>query len=235
MKSNYSDTAILVFALSQEAENKRKPFMALQNLGEKLHTSTINKAKRSGLNYYHFNEDQQYGETFAERITQATETIFNKGYQNIIIIGNDTPGLTSAMLKDTSKYLKSNKNVVGLSKDGGLYLIGISKNSFDKKEFKNLAWQEANLSDVFLKILHQKKSDVVCLQALDDIDNFQDLLRIKKIELGSLARFVIVLIATLFSSTNKIAYICKFLKSIAYQTILGTRGSPNVVFHINTF
>ncbi|GGG39732.1 hypothetical protein GCM10011344_45710 [Dokdonia pacifica] len=230
MKSNYFDTAILIFALSKEAENKRKPFMALQSLGEVLHISTLNKVKNTGLDYYHFDEYLQQGNTFGDRITHATQAIFDKGYQNVIIIGNDTPGLTSKILKDTSKCLKNDTNVIGLSKDGGLYLIGISKKSFDRDEFQKLAWEDSQLSSSFLKLMHQKATNVFCLRTLYDVDSFQDLLKIKLIELGDLAQFTILLLSSLRSIANNIFFENKLLTSFVYQYILGTRGSPLKLF-----
>ena len=107
-----------------------------------------------------------------------------------------------------------------------MYLIGISKKSFDRDEFQKLAWEDSQLSSSFLKLMYQKATNVFCLRRLYDVDSFQDLLKIKLIELGDLAQFTILLLSSLRSIANNIFFENKLLTSFVYQYILGTRGSP---------
>ena len=47
---------------------------------------TIRKTK---LTYFISNETNQVGTTFGEKITHYIQEIFTKGYQNVIVVGND--------------------------------------------------------------------------------------------------------------------------------------------------
>ncbi len=225
-----SDTAVLIFALSSEAEKIRKPFFALKKLGDTLQEDTLKKVRDAGLDYYHFDEKLQHGDTFGERISEAAQAIFDKGYEQLIIIGNDTPGLTSLMLKKASITLRNKKSIAGLSRDGGLYLIGLIKNYFDKNSFKELAWKTKKLSNTFLKSLRSDNISAVCLPVLSDIDNFQDLFKIQYKRLDSILECIQNILKQLKGLT-KVTYSESTLYiRLIYQTILGTRGSPSTFY-----
>lgn len=221
-----SDTAVLIFALSSEAEKIRKPFFALERLGDSLQEDTLKKVKDAGLDYYHFDEKLQQGDTFGERISEAAQTVFNKGYKQLIIIGNDTPGLTSRMLKEASVTLRNKKSIAGLSRDGGLYLIGLIRKFFDKKDFKNLAWKTKKLSTTFLENLCSNNVSTVCLPVLSDIDNFQDLFKIQYERLDSILECIQRILKQLRDLKRTTYSKNTLFIRLIYQAILGTRGSP---------
>ncbi|WP_299680016.1 DUF2064 domain-containing protein [uncultured Dokdonia sp.] len=230
MKKTNLDTAILVFALSPEAEKVRKPFFALEKLGSLLQKDTLKKVQETGFDYYHFDESLQEGATFGERISQAAQTIFNKGYHQLLIIGNDTPSLTSQILKKAALAICDQRGVAGLSKDGGLYLIGLSRKHFDKKSFKELAWQTKNLRNTFLESLSSKNISTVCLPILNDIDNFKDLYTIQYKPLGSILECIRAILRKLENNEKISCSNNKLLIRFVCQTILGTRGSPATFF-----
>ena len=87
-------TAILIFANSAQKEAALKPFQSSKALYHLLNTKTIATAKKAGLPFFHYSESEQVGYSFGERFTSAITSVFNKGFENIIVIGNDTPHLT---------------------------------------------------------------------------------------------------------------------------------------------
>ena len=76
-------TAILIFSNSAKEDAKRKSFADSQ-LFETLTNETINKVKKTGLPYFHFTETQQEGTSFGARFSNAIQTVFDKGFTNII-------------------------------------------------------------------------------------------------------------------------------------------------------
>lgn len=167
-------TAILIFANSAEKEAERKSFLSTDFL-QALNFETIKTVENSGISYYHISEKQQTGTSFGERFSNAIEEAFQKGFENIITIGNDTPHLKTHHLIDTLHQLEKNDLVLGPSKDGGFYLMGIQKAHFDKEIFIQLPWQTSLLQKSIAAIATAKCLKVKLLESLNDIDSAKDI------------------------------------------------------------
>lgn len=136
------------------------------------------KVQKTGLPYFVFSEEEQTGATFGERYTNAIERVYEKGFDTIITIGNDTPNLQTRQLLETAELLKQHKSVVGPSKDGGFYLLGMHKSQFDKAIFLALPWQTSRLCQIITAQLEQHTT--VCrLNVLQDIDSIRDVQQLK--------------------------------------------------------
>lgn len=167
-------TAVLVFARSSKEETEYKSIYNGAQLFDALTKRTLETASRTQLPYFHFSEEQQIGNTFGERFTSAIQTVFEKGYEQIITIGNDTPQLKTSHILEAEKQLNSNKLVLGPSTDGGFYLMGLHKSQFDPYDFQQLAWQTSNLSEQLLDFINQGNAEVFKLGILSDIDGQED-------------------------------------------------------------
>lgn len=119
-----------------------------------------------------FNEEIQVGTTFGEKLSNSIQEVYNKGFQKVIVIGNDCPALNTAILKNAITSLQTNYVVIGSNYNGGLYLIGIDKNHFNKLEFENLKWQTSNLYSNFKESFN---TEIVELKTLNDLNNFKDI------------------------------------------------------------
>lgn len=172
---NNKNTAILIFANSALIEAERKPFNSAETLFKTLNTEVESKAKNAGFPYFIISEDKQIGDSFGERFTNAIQTIFNKGFVNIITVGNDTPHLKTAHINETIAKLQTNNLVIGPSQDGGFYLMGISKHVFNAEAFKKLPWQTSTLTKTFLNLASKKNIAFTTLERLYDIDDLQDI------------------------------------------------------------
>ena len=167
-------TAILVFANSSGLDEERKNIPNSGKLFNALNKDILKKVKRTNLPYFHYDEALQIGGDFGTRFTAAIQSIFTKGFDTIITVGNDTPNLTSETLIKTYQEVKEGRTVIGPSTDGGVYLLGFHKNKFDPKSFQELPWQRQNLfgqiARFFLRrgMLHQ-------LPKLTDIDGLSDI------------------------------------------------------------
>lgn len=170
-----SKTAILIFANSGQQEAFAKPFKSSQLLFDELNRHTLKKVKSTGLPYFHISENEQIGNSFAERFTNAIQSIYDKGYDSVISIGNDTPHLKSAQISQAAKQLNSHDIVLGPSLDGGFYLMGLKKSHFKAEIFLKLPWQTAGLSQSIYRLIASNRTKLFKLETLTDIDSLSDI------------------------------------------------------------
>ena len=217
-------TAILIFANSAEKEAERKTFLSTEVFSA-LNTQTLKTVEKSGITYFHFSEKQQVGNNFGERFSNAIETIFNKGFKNVITIGNDTPHLKTHHLINALQQLEKKDLVLGLSKDGGFYLMGIKKDHFNKETFLKLPWQTNCLHKSIASIANSKKLKISFLEVLNDIDSKEDILLIinsfKEISLS-----ILKLLQKLFFRNKTVFFeeLIRFFKTSFSQN--SNKGSP---------
>jgi len=180
MITNLKKTALMVFSLSAEKESHRKHIFGKQHTAENavffdaLIQQTQILAAKSNIDVVWVGEQQQVGNTFTERYANAYQNLFNEGYQKVISIGNDCPDLTSEVLETAIQQLNFQDIVVGPAKDGGVYLLGLDKKAFNKKEFLEFPWQTAHLYQEIKKSSAAKNIDIFSLKFLADIDSAND-------------------------------------------------------------
>ena len=176
MIQNQKQTAILLFAYSSEKEANRKVFDKSEQLFEQLNQKTLVKAQKTGIHVFVITEKEQIGVTFGERFANAIQEAFNKGYSQVITIGNDSPNLKTHHLLKTLDYLQKGNAVLGPSFDGGTYLIALKKEHFSKEVFKSITWNTCKVFSELKKHLTQQNINVEQLGYLADIDSKEDLL-----------------------------------------------------------
>lgn len=171
-------TAILIFAHSAEQEAINKPFLHSQSVFQSLNDHTLQIVQQTQLPYFVVNETKQVGATFGARFTNAMQAVFDVGYDALIVIGNDTPHLTSSQLHSTKANLEANKVVLGESHNGGFYLLGIKKTHFKAESFLELPWQSQQLSKKLSQLLQLDALDICLLKKLQDINDVDDIKKI---------------------------------------------------------
>ena len=222
---NEHKTAILVFALSSQEEQKHKNINNGDNLFNALSEHSLKIVKKTGLPYFHYTEKEQEGDTFGERFTNAIQFVFNRGYKQIITIGNDTPQLKASHIRKTALLLSNDTSVLGPSADGGFYLMGLHRENFDSRKFKDLPWQTSNLGNELKKEFSTTQNSLVQLDRLFDIDNSQDLYFISKFS-NQLSLNIKRIIISLIETTSAFFKI-EFLFEGQFQSkIHHNRGSP---------
>ena len=140
MIKKHSQTAILLFAQTAHVDAARKSLVD-STVMDVLNTSVLKTVHSSGIDYYHFTEKEQRGDSFESRITNSFQDVFDLGYESVICIGNDTPLLTVDLIKKASQSLENGNAVKGKSLDGGLYLIGLNRTQFNASAFENLTYR----------------------------------------------------------------------------------------------
>lgn len=170
-----SKTAILIFAQTAPEECKHKYFNKGKELFTALNLQVIKTVEKTAIPYFIFTEKEQVGKSFGERYANAIETIFNKGYSNIITIGNDCPELKPHQLIRAANNCFESKTTVGPALDGGFYLLAFHKNQFDKEAFLKLPWQKKSLRKELIKLLRSKEAVITTLCFYNDLDNLKDI------------------------------------------------------------
>lgn len=116
----------------------------------------------------------QQGNNLGERMQNAFQHGFEKGYENIILIGSDLPSISKEIIDTGFKKLNNNDVVFGPAEDGGYYLIGMSK--MNTSVFENKPWSQSELLDVTLGELKEQQQKIGQIKTLNDIDTFEDLI-----------------------------------------------------------
>jgi glycosyltransferase A (GT-A) superfamily protein (DUF2064 family) len=177
----FANTAILLFSRSAKAEAVHKNFISYgnKNLNRKVANALIKNSKKvaeaSNLPVHIITEHQQLGFTFGEKISNAIEKVFNVGYQNLVIIGSDCPQLSLMNIQKAAVALNRNEFVLGPDNKGGVYLIGISRDQFNKQLFQNQPWKTASLYEALSSYACTNTVNVFTLPALHDVNSSVDL------------------------------------------------------------
>jgi len=114
------------------------------------------------------------GADFAERLTNAFQCIFDKGYEHVIAIGSDCPALHASLIQKAFQAVSLHGAVLGPSKDGGVYLLGLSKHHFENIDFKSIDWKTGHVYHQLESVLPLAGGQFL-LPVLSDIDNAKDL------------------------------------------------------------
>ncbi len=174
MQSN-DQAAILLFSRSsrQEALHKQLAGSRSYEVSKTLLHHVLREARKTGLPISTCFSAQQKGNSFGERLANATEAVFAQGFTRVLIIGGDSPGLNATILQDAHQRLQMQPIVCGPAQDGGLYLIGLSKDTYQRTSFINLPWETGQLHQTFVSQVQTTGLDVDCLPVLIDLDTAQ--------------------------------------------------------------
>ena len=148
--------------------------IATESIGADKYVFYSEKIKKDDFwNDSDFIKKIQKGDDLGARMKHAFLELFELGYQKIIIIGSDLLDLNAEHINEAFDKLIEHDVVLGPSKDGGYYLLGLSK--FIEHIFQKKPWSEPHLLEVTVKELVQKKVSLTLLEPLNDIDTFEDL------------------------------------------------------------
>ncbi len=174
-------TAILLFSRKAEEEVYAKKLSSSLNSDQnrQLFSHLISKSKQlmydSGLDYFHSSEFiDNDSRSFGLKLSTAVNFVFNKGYESIIIIGNDTPNLSLNQIQKAQENLKNDINTIGPSTDGGTYLIAFQKSDFNTENFEALSWCTNELNEELKIELSGFGHAIKELDILGDLDNRKD-------------------------------------------------------------
>jgi rSAM/selenodomain-associated transferase 1 len=124
----------------------------------------------------------QRGNDLGERLANALAHHFDQGYQRAVIMNSDGPTLPQAYLEEAFSALDAADVTLGLSHDGGYYLIGMKR--LHSNLFRGIDWSTDQVVAQTLASCRRLGLTVHQLPAWYDVDVEADLERLT----GDLAR-----------------------------------------------
>jgi glycosyltransferase A (GT-A) superfamily protein (DUF2064 family) len=172
--------ALLVFADEIQVDLARRafpkaarPLLEIADLGANIsgatdvHVFTSGKTAGPAGAFVH----RQMGVGFRARFEHAIETLAGLGYDEIVAIGRDCPGLRASDIEHAFAELKGRKLVVGPDHRGGCYLIGF--HTVDRGLLRKVSWKR-NTDCAQLRARCQP-TDILLLAIRLDLDSRSDL------------------------------------------------------------
>ncbi|MFY0592853.1 DUF2064 domain-containing protein [Roseivirga sp.] len=221
-------TAILFFSRTQQDEHKAKTFGLSDSHFANLYKFVVNKALSTayatGLNVIESYSDQQKGNSFNERLIHALKQVSEQGYKRVIVIGNDSPELTTDDVLIAEKQLANGCHVLGKNKRGGVYLIGIDFESFDLSRLAEVRW---NSNAVFTQLKLQLESiyELAIKHDLNERSDIRDLIKSK----NGLGRGIFTFLLNLLRSLTILQFRGQRLSHQKLQVALSYRGPPSLI------
>lgn len=175
-----SDTAILIFSRTAQEEALIKQYVpnlsqqAKVDIAQVLIEHVQKAVQQTNLPYFTHFSPQQKGDTFGLRLTHAIESVFQQGFERIIIVGNDCPSLSTQLLRQTNQQLLFHDLVFGPDFNGGVFLIGLHRKAYNKSDFLQLPWQTSDLQDAFRRYITNRQASAFWLTAKKDINTVSD-------------------------------------------------------------
>jgi len=115
----------------------------------------------------------QAGDDLGARMGQAFDTMFERGYERVVIVGTDVPTLPLDHYQQTLALLHRHDLVLGPALDGGYYLIGLTKPA--PGLFEDIPWS----TDRVLMLTRERADGLGLRTALlpewGDVDTIDDL------------------------------------------------------------
>lgn len=121
-------------------------------------------------------QEIQVGADLGERMANAFQKLFQKGYKKVIIIGTDCPEIKSADIIDAFQALDKKDVCIGPALDGGYYLLGMCR--YYEFLFQNIPWSSSEVTAKTIKTLNHHQISYKLLKTLRDIDTEEDLVAI---------------------------------------------------------
>jgi rSAM/selenodomain-associated transferase 1 len=114
----------------------------------------------------------QEGDDLGSRMHNAFRWTRARAYRKTIIVGSDIPMLDAGVITAALDCLDASDVVLGPSRDGGYYLIGMREPH--RELFREISWGTGRVyRETLEKILRQGLS-VDTVPELDDLDTFED-------------------------------------------------------------
>ncbi len=226
-----NDTALLLFSrtATQEAHYKNFFSKCIYSHNERLAQRLIDRAKkaalRTNLPLFIIDEKLQRGESFGERLCNAMVDVFEKGFQQVVVIGNDCPHVSAALINNAVDELNKGYLILAPTRKGGVYLLGIKKEKFDRAAFENIHWQTPSVFEDLGQYAKEHHLPACRLACLDDINDHADL--VKSLNELSLADALRIYIISLIASVN-ILYSSTSMAALREARLAGNdlRGPP---------
>lgn len=196
-------TAVLFFSRTLNDEYVANSLQLERQRFSKLYQFLVKKTLRtveaSGLSLIEVYSDQQVGNSFGERLANSIQTVSEKGFDKVIIIGNDAPELSVDNLRLADKALNEGQQVLGSDIRGGVYLIGVDLQQINADQLACISWHSNKVFDELSTFLgHFRK-----LSTKSDVNSLADLSLLLNVR-STLSQGVRAFLKSVLSSWGKV-------------------------------
>jgi glycosyltransferase A (GT-A) superfamily protein (DUF2064 family) len=164
-----SRRCVLLFTRPPSTEARLKGLRSAEAVFLRIQREVAAAAAKAGADLV---RTPQRGTTFGERLRNAFRDVRALGYDEIVVVPGDVPGLGARQLTEAFRALGGSSAVLGPSPDGGVYLIGC-RGPADRL-LEGVRWNTAHV----LRDLIARAPDAVLLDPLADLDRPVDLPRL---------------------------------------------------------
>ncbi|QIP14350.1 DUF2064 domain-containing protein [Spirosoma aureum] len=227
MSTRYPRTAVLLFILPAHLDAARKRLAIGQRASESKGTLrnrafwvamqqlAVAKVRAAGLTCVHSTEivsTTDYSAPFGAQLSNAVQAVLTKGFDQVIVIGNDCPDLRVSDLRAAANALTHGQLPVGYDQRGGVFLFGLDQRILENRPahlLANLPWQTPQLGASLANFLSNSFDGVMTLSAIrTDWNNRSDLRSGVWLSgaFSSLAHKIWVLIVTAWGPFNTLVY-----------------------------
>ncbi|MFP4021353.1 MAG: TIGR04282 family arsenosugar biosynthesis glycosyltransferase [Halanaerobium sp.] len=131
----------------------------------------------SGIIDQEFTRIPQRGKNLGKKMYNAAADAYQNSKLPVIITGSDLPLLDIEIFTEALAGLKERDLVIGPSKDGGYYLIGMRKPKKMLFDFEN--WGHSSVLEKTIKEAGRHNLKTHFLPEASDVDNFKELLQLR--------------------------------------------------------
>ncbi|MDP2654656.1 MAG: TIGR04282 family arsenosugar biosynthesis glycosyltransferase [Candidatus Omnitrophota bacterium] len=121
---------------------------------------------------------RQSGRTLGDRMASAFRFCFRRGFGRVVLIGTDCLTITARDIEKAFRNLENSDCVLGPSRDGGYYLIGLRAPV--PELFRGMVWGTGEVLAKSLEKLRKEKKACALLGVKSDIDTGRDLERYQR-------------------------------------------------------
>lgn len=135
-----------------------------------FHQGPISTEDYPQKGYYFYT--QETGD-LGKKMEKAFQQVFERGFEQVLIIGTDCYELKSDHLKQALDALLNKDLVLGPAVDGGYYLLGLQRPCATL--FQGITWSTATVLQQTLERANQENLTYSLLEKLRDVDRYEDL------------------------------------------------------------
>ncbi|MEO6488536.1 MAG: TIGR04282 family arsenosugar biosynthesis glycosyltransferase [Ferruginibacter sp.] len=132
-------------------------------------------------NKKHYYKEIQQGNNLGQKMENALASTFQKGYDEIVIIGTDCPGVNAGIIMNSFSFLQSHDVAIGPAEDGGYYLLGMKE--MHRNLFEGIQWSTKTVFSTTISKCVALQLSYSVLPLLKDIDEEKDLEEFKLYQL----------------------------------------------------
>lgn len=178
VKTRLAETTTEEFALHFYRECANKIISEIKRIpqinkyvfySDKYERDEVRKWLGNGFLYSH-----QDGNDLGARMKNAFQKVFSHGAGKVVIVGTDIPDLNNSIIESAISLLNENDVVIGPSKDGGYYLLGMNK--LHNTLFEDIEFSTSSVFSETIRRIKKLGLKFSLLPQLHDIDTEEELI-----------------------------------------------------------